>query len=129
MPSPETPLEQVAQTDATSLWNVMLGNVALRYLRSETRWMKFHYQSRIERQGSDGSWEKIGLLDSKIHIDSSGYWPKEELTRIFFEDRCVAGIETQAENRTLIIDGVGSWRFDEAVGNRLIGLESDLPAI
>jgi len=107
----------------------MLGHVALRYLRSEGQGMRFRYQARIEQQEPDGGWRKIGLLDSNIRIDWPNYWPKEEATRIFLQDRLAAIIENEPAGRTLIIDGVGTWRFDETADTRLLGAESDLPAI
>lgn len=116
-------------TPSTEPWNVILGPVALRYLRSEMRGMQFRYQSRIEQQEPNGRWQKIALLDSEIRIDWSNYWPKEERTRIFFQDRCAAAIESQPEGRTLIIDGIGTWRFDETADTRLLGVAGDLPAI
>jgi hypothetical protein len=117
-------------TLTTGPWNILLESGSLRILRSEIRWGRdFHYQARIEQQESDGSWRKIGLLDSNIHIDWPNYWPKEEVTRIFFADCCAAVIETQKDQRTLLIDGFGQWRFDETTATRVLGLESGLPAI
>ena len=128
-PKPESPVEPLATHDALQQWNVLMGNVALRHHYRSGQGTNLHYQARIEELGPDGSWTKIGLLDSTTREADLSGWPPEELTRIFLQNRCAAAIATLPQGRTLTIYGIGNWRYNETKGTRVVGLESDLPAI